>query len=35
VPSLSVPGQAGVQLVWKEAQKHALEQTELVGTYAR
>ncbi|TIP83145.1 MAG: YbhB/YbcL family Raf kinase inhibitor-like protein [Mesorhizobium sp.] len=35
VPSLSVPAQAGVQSVWKEAQKHALEQTELVGTYAR
>lgn len=35
VPSLGVPGQAGVHQVWKQAQKHALQETELVGTYER
>lgn len=35
VPSLSVPGQVGVHQLWREARKHALEETELVATYAR
>ncbi|MDX8528217.1 YbhB/YbcL family Raf kinase inhibitor-like protein [Mesorhizobium sp. MSK_1335] len=33
VPSLGVPGKAGVKEIWKEAQRHAIEATELVGTY--
>ncbi|MDG4875565.1 YbhB/YbcL family Raf kinase inhibitor-like protein [Mesorhizobium sp. WSM4935] len=33
VPSLGVPGQAGVKEIWKEARRHAIEAAELVGTY--
>ncbi|UCI05483.1 YbhB/YbcL family Raf kinase inhibitor-like protein [Mesorhizobium sp. B1-1-8] len=33
VPSLDIPGQVGVKEIWKEAQRHAIEATELVGTY--
>lgn len=35
VPSLDIPGQAGVKHIWQEAQRHAIEETELVGTYER
>lgn len=35
VPNLDVPGQIGVEGIWKEACKHILEETELVGTYER
>ena len=35
VPSLSVPAQAGADLLWREARKHVLETAELVGTYER
>jgi Raf kinase inhibitor-like YbhB/YbcL family protein len=35
VPSLDVPGQVGVERIWEEARKHALEEAELVGTYQR
>ncbi|RWD98883.1 MAG: YbhB/YbcL family Raf kinase inhibitor-like protein, partial [Mesorhizobium sp.] len=33
VPSLGIPGQTGVKEIWKEARRHAIEATELVGTY--
>lgn len=35
VPNLSLPASAGAEAVWKEAEKHAIEETELVGTYER
>lgn len=35
VPSIDLPGQVGVAELWKEARKHALAETELVGTYER
>ncbi|TJV43897.1 MAG: YbhB/YbcL family Raf kinase inhibitor-like protein [Mesorhizobium sp.] len=34
-PSLAIPASAGVERIWQEAQKHALQQAELVGTYER
>jgi Raf kinase inhibitor-like YbhB/YbcL family protein len=34
-PSLAIPGSAGVARIWQEAQKHMLEEAELVGTYER
>lgn len=33
VPSLTVPAQAGAEEVWREARKHAIEETDLVGIY--
>lgn len=33
VPKLTVPASAGVEAIWKEAGKHMLEETELVGTF--
>jgi Raf kinase inhibitor-like YbhB/YbcL family protein len=35
VPNLSVPPQVGIGDLWNEARKHALDETELVGTYVR
>jgi Raf kinase inhibitor-like YbhB/YbcL family protein len=35
VPSLSIPRQAAVDVLWKAARKHLLEQAELVGIYER
>lgn len=34
-PNLAIPASAGIQRIWQEAQKHLLEQAELVGTYER
>ena len=33
VPHLTVPASAGVELLWKEASKHALAEADLVGTF--
>jgi Raf kinase inhibitor-like YbhB/YbcL family protein len=33
VPNLSVPASAGIEAIWKEACKHKLDETELVGTF--
>ena len=35
VPNLSLPQDAGIEAVWKAAGAHAIEETELVGTYRR
>ncbi|HVW91058.1 MAG TPA: YbhB/YbcL family Raf kinase inhibitor-like protein [Devosia sp.] len=35
VPSLSLPQEAGVEAVWAEAERHMIEEAELVGTYQR
>lgn len=35
VPHLTLPGQIGVHELWREARKHALEEAEMVATYAR
>lgn len=35
VPSLSLPQEAGVEAIWAEAERHMIEETELVGTYQR
>lgn len=32
VPNLSVPAQAGIAQIWREARKHLLDEAELVGT---
>ncbi|MBZ9897443.1 YbhB/YbcL family Raf kinase inhibitor-like protein [Mesorhizobium sp. BR1-1-6] len=34
-PNLAIPASTGVERIWQEAQKHLLEQAELVGTYER
>ncbi|MGX8012802.1 YbhB/YbcL family Raf kinase inhibitor-like protein [Mesorhizobium sp. ORM8.1] len=34
-PALSVPADAGIEPIWREAQKHAIAQAELIGTYER
>lgn len=35
VPTIKLPPDAGVEAVWREAQKHVIEQDEIVGTYER
>ncbi|UUP16773.1 YbhB/YbcL family Raf kinase inhibitor-like protein [Nitratireductor thuwali] len=35
VPSLDLPAEAGAQEIWREAQKHAIEEADLVGIYER
>lgn len=35
VDHLSLPAKAGVAAIWKEAQKHLIEEAELIGTYER
>lgn len=35
VPTLSAVAQGGIREIWREARKHALEETELVGIYER
>ncbi|RUT95359.1 YbhB/YbcL family Raf kinase inhibitor-like protein, partial [Mesorhizobium sp. M7A.T.Ca.TU.009.02.1.1] len=34
-PSLAIPASVGIERIWREAQKHSLEQAELIGTYER
>ncbi|MGH6808058.1 MAG: YbhB/YbcL family Raf kinase inhibitor-like protein, partial [Ensifer adhaerens] len=33
VPSLQIPGSAGVAAMWREAKKHMLAETALTGTF--
>jgi Raf kinase inhibitor-like YbhB/YbcL family protein len=33
VPNLTIPAQAGIAPIWREARKHLLDQAELVGVY--
>jgi Raf kinase inhibitor-like YbhB/YbcL family protein len=35
VPNLSIPGDAGVERIWKEAEKHLIEEARLTGIYER
>ncbi|TIM17189.1 MAG: YbhB/YbcL family Raf kinase inhibitor-like protein, partial [Mesorhizobium sp.] len=30
-----IPASVGIERIWREAQKHSLEQAELIGTYER
>jgi hypothetical protein len=35
VPNISLPADAGVERLWREARKHLIEEAELVGVYER
>lgn len=35
VPNLTTPSDLGVRRIWQEAEKHILEEAEIVGTYER
>lgn len=35
VPHLSIPHNAGVAAVWTDAQRHMIEEADLIGTYRR
>lgn len=35
VPRIEMPQHAGAAAIWREAQKHTIEEAEIVGTYER